>query len=139
MMPDSYSMHHSFLSQRGWIVACDDEVVIGVTVLSEIERYMLPLPRSNQSGLSLGKRCSIFSMKSKLGLFRPPRMCEMLDGCTPIISAKREGVKPSVFMNFSSRSLMFLVFYKVNIFMQINSKVAYKRKQIKCDNVWLQM
>ena len=119
----------SFVSvAEGGIVACDDEVVIGVTVLSEIERYMLPLPRSNQSGLSFGKRCSIFSMKSKLGLFRPPRMCEILDGCTPIISAKREGVKPSVFMNFSSRSFMFLVFYKVNIFMQINSKAAYKRK-----------
>ena len=44
----------SFVSvAAGMIVACDDEVVIGVTVLSEIERYMLPLLRSNQSGLSL--------------------------------------------------------------------------------------
>ena len=37
-------------------------------------RYKGPLPNNNQSGLTFGNRCNIFSMNSKLGLFRPPRM-----------------------------------------------------------------
>lgn len=54
----------------------------------------VPFPLSNQYKSTSGKEERIFVTKSRLGLFRPERICEMLDRCTPIFSAKDEDDNP---------------------------------------------
>ena len=55
---------------------------------------MSPVPLSNQYKLMSGKAVLSFNIKSKLGLFLPLKMCEILDLCTWINSAKVEADSP---------------------------------------------
>ncbi len=49
-----------------------------------------PFPFRSQYKLTSGKTLMTLSTKSKLGLFRPDRRCEMLERCTLTLSAKLE-------------------------------------------------
>ena len=83
-------------------------------------RYAEPFPSRNHSGFTFGKRNSIFSINSKLGLLRPLMMCDMVAGCTPRISARREADSFSISINFSNLSRIFGFFTKLNSFTKIN-------------------
>ena len=83
-------------------------------------RYAEPFPSRNHSGFTFGKRNSIFSINSKLGLLRLLMMCDMVAGCTPRISARREADSFSISINFSNLSRIFGFFTKLNSFTKIN-------------------
>ena len=62
-----------------------EEKIVGVAdgciVAEEAEERNISDPSSsNQSGLISGNKRKIFTTKSKLGLLRPERICEIADG-----------------------------------------------------------
>jgi hypothetical protein len=74
-------------------------VLIGVCSFSGVGGTFLlegktPLPFSNQYRFTSGKVLTTRITNSRLGLFLPVRRWEMLDLCTPILSAKAEAVRP---------------------------------------------
>lgn len=57
------------------------------------EVVMGPVPKMIQSRLYSGKVSLIFLTKSRLGWFRPERMCEMAEGWMPRRAAKSEALR----------------------------------------------
>ena len=53
-----------------------------------------PLPLNSQYRSTSGNAESTFKTKSKLGLFLLDKMCEILERCTPIFSAKDDADSP---------------------------------------------
>ena len=74
-------------------------------------RNGLPLPRRNQSGLTDGNLSRNFWINSKLGLFRPERICETLALCIPIMSANWAGLSCSSSKNCCKRLFIFVNSY----------------------------
>lgn len=93
-------------------------------------RYAEPFPSRNHSGFTFGKRNSIFSINSKLGLLRPLMMCDMVAGCTPRISARREADSLLHFHKFQQSFPHIRIFYKVKQFYKNKQTVFHECKHI---------
>ena len=75
----------------GWMVS---RVGFSVFAGSEVAEGKWPFPFNNQYSSTSGNSDRTLRTKSKLGLFLPDRICEMLDLWTPIFSAKEEADSP---------------------------------------------
>ena len=73
--------------------------------------YTSPCPLMIQSGFRSGKRSSIREINSKFGLFLPANKCDILDGCTSIISANFTLVSPSNLRNWANRLAHLQIYY----------------------------
>ena len=67
-----------------------------------------PLPNISQLIFTSGQRFITFMTKSRLGLLRPDRICDMPLGCMPISSANWRAVMFFAFNNKLIRSIIML-------------------------------
>lgn len=82
----------SFLGIGGGVAICGCVIVaetfsMGVGFLGK-----LPLPFNSQYKSTSGYAFSTLVTKSKLGLFRPLKICEVEERCTPIFSENDEAL-----------------------------------------------